>query len=442
MSLSTERGNVAYRDCMRLVLKGSSARSPSSLVQAWAAPAAGLVFFVAWMAQDTTRYNTVAKAIVYFLLAAMIGSAVRWPWISFAIMIGVPGLQIVHVLRLVDDKTWPTYFAAAIVAFLVGLRSSGAVRYIAIPMLAATAVLSAYCIVSTASWARWTTAGGEPLGSHPRWIEFATVSLAAFGLFAGAWAVGIAGASLRLNRVLQAAESKLEETDFELRLSQDRARISRDVHDSLAHSLAIVVSQAEGALALHQAKPEVAAESLRNIANVGRLALTDVRHLVEQINEDDTLTGWGPTTADVDLLLLNMRNVGMRIEFHVTGTVTTLAPSHEVTVFRIVQEGLTNALKHAGPTSSVVVILDWQNTGLSIQVSSESGTPLVPGGSGSRGIGIRGMKERARLAGGWLTASHDDYGQFVVNAFVPTDQAPHDDAVARLSIDAKGAPVG
>jgi len=245
--------------------------------------------------------------------------------------------------------------------------------------------------------------------------------LAAFGLFSGAWAVGIAGASLRLNRVLRAAESKLEETDFELRLSHDRARISRDVHDSLAHSLAIVVSQAEGALAFQQARPEVATDSLHNIANVGRMALIDVRHLVEQIQDDDTLTGWKPTTADLDVLVRNMRNVGMRIEFHAEGTVGTLAPSHDVTVFRIVQESLTNALKHAGPTSRVAIVLDWSSTGLSIRVASEQGTPLMPGGSGNRGIGIRGMKERARLAGGWLTADLLEDRQFVVSALIPVE---------------------
>jgi len=417
----TPATNSAYRDRMGLVPIVVFVRKIASFARGWTAPTAGLAFFAFWLAQETTRYNTIAKGVVYLLFTVAIGLAVSRPWVSFALMLGVPALQIVHLLQPVDDTTWPTYFASVIVALLVGLRSSGAVRYFAVPILAATALLNAYCVVSTGSWARWTTASGAPLGPHPRWTEYATVSLAAFGLFSGAWAVGIAGASLRLNRVLRAAESKLEETDFELRLSHDRARISRDVHDSLAHSLAIVVSQAEGALAFQQARPEVATDSLHNIANVGRMALIDVRHLVEQIQDDDTLTGWKPTTADLDVLVRNMRNVGMRIEFHAEGTVGTLAPSHDVTVFRIVQESLTNALKHAGPTSRVAIVLDWSSTGLSIRVASEQGTPLMPGGSGNRGIGIRGMKERARLAGGWLTADLLEDRQFVVSALIPVE---------------------
>ncbi len=434
--------NCAYRDRMGLVpIRGFVDRT-ARLARQWTAPIAGLGFIAFWLAQDTTRYNTIEKGVVYGLFAAMIGLAVRWPWVSFALMLGVPALQIFNVLRAVDDRTWPIYFATVLVALLVGLRPSGAVRYFAIPILAATALLNAYCVVATGSWARWTTASGAPLGPHPRWTEYATVSLAAFGLFTGAWAIGIAGASLRLNRVLRAAESKLEETDFELRLSQDRARISRDVHDALAHSLAIVVSQAEGALALQQVRPEVTDESLQNIANVGRTALTDVRHLVEQIQDDETLTGWKPTTADLDVLLRNMRNVGMRIHFDVGGTVGILAPSHDVTVFRIVQESLTNALKHAGPTSNVAIALDWLNTGLSIRITSESGTPLMPGGSGNRGIGIRGMKERARLAGGWLSAEHDDEGRFFVSAFVPAGPPlSADDRVFRPMIGVQRAPV-
>ena len=404
---------------------------------------AGLAFFVLWMAQDTTRYDLIAKGLVYAIFAAMIGLVVKWPWVSFAIMLGTPALQIVHVLRPVDDTTWQTYFAIAIVALLVGLHSSGAVRYFATPILAAAALLTAYCVVVTGSWARWTTASGEPLGPHPRWTEYATVSLAAFGLFAGAWAGGIAISTLKLNRVLRAAESKLEESDFELRLSQDRARISRDVHDALAHSLAIILSQAEGALALQQVRPEVANDSLQHIANIGRSALTDVRHLVEQIQDDETLTDWKPTTADLELLLRNMRNVGIHIQLHVTGTARSLAHSHDVAVFRIIQESLTNALKHAGPTSSVGIALDWLVTGLSIRIDSDPGTPMMSGGSGNRGIGIRGMKERARLAGGWLSAEQDGKGRFVVNAFVPADPVlTTDDGVTHSSIGAKEAPVG
>ena len=413
--------NIAYRDCMGLALRSRFVRRVTSISRPWGAPILGVAFFAFWAAQDATRYNAVALLILYLLFAVMIAVSVRWPWASLSLMLTLPLMQLLRALQPFYDHTWAVYLSIAFVAVLIGGRKSGRARYFALPILGVTALLTAFNVIATGGWARLTTASGQPIGQHPRWTEYANLSLAAFGLFAGAWAIGVAGASLRIGRVLQAADSKLAETDFELRLSQDRARISRDVHDSLAHSLAIVVSQAEGALALLPVKPEVGGESLFTIANVGRVALTDVRHLVEQIQDDNTATGWRPTTADLHLLFHNMREVGMQINFHSTGNARPLAASHDVTVFRIVQESLTNALKHAGPACSVTVGLQWREEGLAITISSAAGTPLVATSSGSRGVGIRGMKERARLAGGWLTADLLEDRQFVVSALIPVE---------------------
>lgn len=425
---------------MGLALEGGFERRLMRILRAGAAPTLGVGFFAFWAAQDITRYDTASRLLVYFLFAAMIGLATRWPWASLILMLAVPLLQLIWTLQSVDEKTWAVYFSVAMVAFLIGVRETGRVRYVAFPFLAATALVTAFNVVRSGGWARMTSASGQPIGPHPRWTEYANLSLAAFGLFAGAWAIGIAAASLRIGRVLEAAEGKLAETDFELRLSQDRARISRDVHDSLAHSLAIVVSQAEGASALLLLKPEVAAEALSNIADVGRVALTDVRHLVEQIQDDDTATGWRPKTADLDRLFQNMREIGLQIHFRPIGETGTLTTSRDVTVFRIIQESLTNALKHSGPGCTVTVTMQWREESLAITVHSTTGTPLIVNSSKSRGVGIRGMTERARLAGGWLTANADvdvDKG-FLVNALIPVESTTQvNGRQPELSIDSK-----
>jgi len=195
------------------------------------------------------------------------------------------------------------------------------------------------------------------------------------------------------------------------------------VHDALAHSLAVVVSQAQGALALAATRPEVVEQSLRTIADVGRTSLVDVRHLVERIQQDADDASPRETVHDLDRLATTMRDVGMTVTVRHLGDTGDLLPSQELAVFRIVQESLTNALKHSGSQSTVDVALDWRGPGLALLVTSSGDDPLVAARRGTgRGTGLVSMTERARLAGGWLTAELGDDGVFVVTAFVPTPE--------------------
>jgi signal transduction histidine kinase len=220
---------------------------------------------------------------------------------------------------------------------------------------------------------------------------------------------------------LEHTAAQLDEADLELRLAHDRGRISRDIHDSLAHSLAIIVAQAEGAAAIHELKPEAAPESLANIATVARHALGEVRRLVERITDDADVSEHTSRLEHIPKLIDEVRSVGVDASLRTLGDPAPLALSKQVAVFRIVQESLTNALKHGGRGTAVTVTLDAQGAGLAVLVVSKSGSgaPLVP--SAGRGIGIAGMKERARLVGGWLTAVPSDDETFVVTAFIPPD---------------------
>ncbi|MDQ1581911.1 MAG: hypothetical protein QOD05_2686 [Microbacteriaceae bacterium] len=421
----------------------------------WAPPVIGVVYFVLWVGSesdrwnaDAGRWNIVGALIGFTLFAVAIGIAVWQPLASLAILVVAPTLQILGVVYPPSATSWPAYGAAAIVAFLVGLSAPRMARYLALPIGAVAVALIAYRLVIQSaaenSWSSWTGMGAH--GSvHPLRENFAWLLLAGFGIYAAAWALGVGFANVvhirRISRVLISAETRLEEADFELRLAQDRERISRDVHDALAHSLAIVVSQAEGALALRSVKPEVVGDSLRNIATVSRTALIDVRRLVEQIQEDDDVTTSKPTIADIDSLVTHMREIGMDASLRVLGNTVSLMPSQELAVYRIVQESLTNSLKHGGPTSTVTVVLDWRGPGLAVLVTSTGGTPLIKERADpDRGVGIAGMKERARLAGGWLTAELSDDGSFIVTAFLPTQEGASGVPAAAETSNAPGAP--
>jgi len=395
------------------------------------APVAAIVYFVFWVAASWGRGGVADNSVVFGLFALAIGLSWWMPSTALALVLVVPALQLLGLAEAPGQDTWTAYVAIALVMFFVAVRPSPWLRLAALLVAGVAAGLASYLLTVPTltrpqSWSTWVGAGTAGLR-----IEFSLLMAALFGVFAGAWAIGVAFASIRrvlvIRAALEATEVRFEAADLELRLAQERARISRDVHDALAHSLAVVVSQAQGAIALSTARPEVAEQSLRTIAEVGRTALVDVRRLVERITQDDDVTAPRETLADVEGLAAAMREVGMQLDVVVEGEPGDLAPSQELAVYRIVQESLTNALKHAGTTSTVSVVLDWRGEGLSLSVRSRGrGSPLVAARTGaSRGAGVRGMTERARLAGGWLTAGPAaDGASYEVTAFVPTRGAP------------------
>jgi signal transduction histidine kinase len=388
-----------------------------------AAPVAGAVFVLLWTIAEAGRWGLGENVVLFALFGLALGLSVWMPWTSIGLMVTIPALQLAGWVQAPMDTTWPTYLAIAFVAFFAAFARSVAVRLVALGAAGLASGLAAIAMaVPTLArpdvWSSWV-GGGQGTKT-----DVITLAASLFGAAAAAWAVGIFLSSVlrvrRIGQVLERTETRFHETDVELRLAHDRARISRDVHDALAHSLAVVVSQAQGALALSATRPEVVDQALRTIADVGRTSLVDVRHLVERIQQDSDDASPRETIADLDRLATTMRDVGMTVSLRHLGDAAELLPSQELAVFRIVQESLTNALKHSGSASTVDVALDWRGPGLALLVTSSGDEPLVAARRGSgRGTGIAGMSERARLAGGWLTAELGDDGVFVVTTFVP-----------------------
>lgn len=201
----------------------------------------------------------------------------------------------------------------------------------------------------------------------------------------------------------------------------ERARIAREMHDVLAHSLAVIISQAQGGQYAARADPARATETLATIAEAGRQALADTRGLLGLLHADfpsTTADGWDPqpTLRELPDLLDRVRAAGLAVQYTELGSAFPLGPAAELALYRLVQEALTNTLKHAGPDAEAAVRFDWNDDGLTLTVS-DTGRGSTPGNDGGRGL--IGMRERLAIVGGSVTAGPGPEGGFVVHAWVP-----------------------
>lgn len=197
----------------------------------------------------------------------------------------------------------------------------------------------------------------------------------------------------------------------------ERSRIARDMHDVVAHSLAVVIAQADGARYAAHADPDAAPQALTAIASTARAALTDVRLLLGQLRHRQA-EGPQPTLGDLEKLYADMRATGAVLRVDVDPAPVAEPPaSVQLAVYRILQESLTNALRHGTP-GPVTVALAWHADRVQVTVSNPATEP-VPVARGGSGHGLIGMTERANLVGGSLTAGRNDDNEFVVSALLP-----------------------
>lgn len=192
-----------------------------------------------------------------------------------------------------------------------------------------------------------------------------------------------------------------------------RSALARDMHDVVAHSLAVVVAQAEGARYVLESKPDAAKDALGVIADTARQALADVRGVLEELRSSESIADHART--DRGQLYDRMRAAGMMLTTHDVGDEDAASPLSVRVSFAILTEALTNALKYGDLDQPVTVEQDWTD-GCRLTVRNcLSDKPLAPGGAGH---GIRGMVERAELAGGTLTSAATE-GGWVVDLTIP-----------------------
>ncbi|WP_433170880.1 sensor histidine kinase [Actinoallomurus sp. CA-150999] len=227
-----------------------------------------------------------------------------------------------------------------------------------------------------------------------------------------------------------------EDRDQRARLAAatERARISREMHDILGHTLAVIVTLADGASGLAEAKPKRGAETLRIIADSGRGALGELTRLLSVIDDpgDSDAAGSGsplapqPGLSDLDGLLERARTAGRSATLYAEGGLTRLGEGLQLAVYRIVQESLTNALKHAAAdtTVAVSVIADGDLVRVTVEDTGPPATAKTGRGGPGSGHGLVGMRERAALYDGSLDAGPNDRGGWTVRALLTATPPP------------------
>ena len=272
-----------------------------------------------------------------------------------------------------------------------------------------------------------------------------------------AWAFGDVVRNRRLTvRALEDRAHRLEvqsRQERELAAADERSHIAREMHDIVAHSLQVVISQADGARYAAAAKPALAVTALETIGQTGRSALADMRQLlgvlretgetvagVPGVTDDDARRpaadvvaspdGRGtrlppgrrpqPRLADLPALVETMRLSGLEVSLLETGTPRrTLPAGGELAAYRIVQEALTNTLRHGGPDADAFVTLAWTARGLDLQIDDDGrGAAADPATRGS-GQGLRGAAERTALFGGTLETGPRVGTGYRVSAHLP-----------------------
>lgn len=289
-------------------------------------------------------------------------------------------------------------------------------------------VIAAYSIgAHTAGWRRWVALGlmfavGVPfmVVADARGMA-AGNTLAPIAWLLGAWAVGtiIRGRCLRTAELEKLTCELAEQQDLQAQaaVAVERGRIARELHDVVAHNVSMMVVQAGAAeRVLEGPQPDVRA-ALDAISSTGRETIDEMRLLLGVLRRSDDGLALAPQPGldDLDQLVRNVSSAGLRVNLHVEGEPAPLSPGVALSAYRIVQEALTNVLKHAGPATAEVTV---RYSDLCVEVEvRDDGRASAEHGAG--GNGLIGMRERVAMLGGELRAGTRQGGGFTVHARLP-----------------------
>ena len=295
---------------------------------------------------------------------------------------------------------------------------------------------AAAVLVSTTSLAVWLweqsaldpTTAPFPDGADPVLVDDRISTVTALVIFAlGAMALGtsVRNRRLHLADLLDRANALARDQERQAQLARaaERTRIAREMHDVVAHSVSVMIALADGAASAMDRAPERSRVALGELSATGRSALADMRRVLGVLAEDSEapLTPQ-PGAADLDALVERFRTAGLPV---VTSGLSTPLPGSaalQLTVYRIVQESLTNALRHAPATPRVDVRLAVRPGQVEVEVSDHgAGAPRRE--SGGAGQGLLGMRERASVLGGTVEAGPTEHG-WRVHAALPWEEEP------------------
>lgn len=365
--------------------------------------------------------------------------AVALTTINVLLLLGFPraltgGRMIVSAIALT------TVFVALLVrrvapwGGLVGILAAAVAMTVAGAPLVVIGVSPLVAVYSAAAWlprrhavaALAVTAGGlavvEVMSDFSN--EFSTVAGNALVLGAS-WGVGMLAATRqRYVAALEARTAELEEAQHELArqaVIDERLRIARELHDVVAHAVSVITVRSGIAAHVADTRPEEAASALAAIEQVGRQALDDLRRMLGVLRSADTTEPTAPLPGIADLhdLVVTAGAGTIEVDLRIEGDVDDLEPGMQLTAYRLVQEALTNAIRHGGAHKAVVQVTRTHGQ-LSVSVHD---TGHGCGGSPVEGLGLRGMRERVAMYGGRLQAGNAHGGGFRVDAVLDVGRA-------------------
>jgi signal transduction histidine kinase len=322
----------------------------------------------------------------------------RAPVAVFAVLAVVALVQWAVGLRLAAD------FALLVALYTVATTQPRRIALAALAVLEAGVLLAAVRFAPT----------GDAIGS------FVFLS----GLVAAAYFVGTSVRNRRayLGALVDRAARAERERDQQARLAatEERTRLARELHDIVAHSLTVVVTLAEAATASAESDPAAARAAMGQVATTGRTALGEMRRLLDVLRTEpgEPVADLAPAPGldGVDGLVAGARAAGLPVRLTVAGRPRRLPAAMDATAHRVVQESLTNVLKHAVDPSAVEVLVRWEDGGLVLQVGDDGRSAAA---SGEPGHGLTGMRERVALFGGELSAGPTAAGGWRVRARLP-----------------------
>jgi signal transduction histidine kinase len=240
-----------------------------------------------------------------------------------------------------------------------------------------------------------------------------------------AWGAGVGIRSLRTRagRLEHRVGALALERDLRAReaAERERTRIARELHDVVAHSVSTMVVQTSGARQVLRSHPEDADDAMRSVEITGRQALRELRRMLGILRTDDRPSlDPQPGIGEVAGLVEHMRDAGLPVELEIRGTPPALAPGFDLAAYRIVQEALTNVLKHAGPVHTDVQVA-FDAGAMELLIHNAAPNSHSTADRADPGHGLIGMRERVLLYGGTVDAAPDEDGGFTVLARLPLE---------------------
>ncbi|MFG2025678.1 sensor histidine kinase [Streptomyces sp. NPDC048825] len=329
----------------------------------------------------------------------------------------------------------PVYFLIALLALVqgaLGLQvAAGIAAFIALYTMARYGSLRLLGWVAAVAIAEETVPVLLLLPAE-RWLQSLFFEL---GTVTAAAAVGL---TLRTRRLyLTALEDRARRLEIErdqreqLTVAAERSRVAREMHDIVGHNLSVMISVADGAATLAANIGEQSEQALRILGDTGRQAMSELRRVLGVLREEkhgERPLSPQPGTRDLDALLARVRTAGLGVTYRTLGNLDTLGSSVQLTVYRIVQEALTNTLKHAGADSTTDVAVTADAGQVRIRIADTGAPPGVRRPSpqpDDPGHGLVGIRQRAALYGGTATIGpRDDRPGWIVDVVLRTSDEP------------------